>query len=164
MAIKELDWDLALNQRVRIYRNLNNGRMSLQLKVGKSWKVMGHITDCIISNVIFKVSEAGRLRVIRDGCKNVHAWGEGILISQFDMGIYASIDLGYNPYANSTFVERETENAITRCSFLVVRENQVFCSPDAIGGNATSLLTVIDGGRSKKGQLHLPNNIRAIAA
>lgn len=145
MTIKPLDWEAAIGQRCRIYRNLNNGTMSLQLKV-KGWFVAGHVTDAIVRDVSFHISEASRQRVIRDARKNVHAWGEGILIAQFQPEIAAPIDLSYNPYEDTTFIARDSKRPIARCQYLVVRANAVFVSLDALPSlhpeNATNLITV----------------------
>lgn len=132
-AIKEMDWDVFTGQTVRIYRNLLTGMMSLQTKVpGRGWIVAGHTTEAIVANVTFHVSEAGRQRVIRDRCKNVHAWGQGVLIGAIDPSIEAPIALKYNPYTDETFVQRFTQQPITGCQYLVVRENLVFVSADAV--------------------------------
>ena len=127
-----LDWSHYLNTTVRVYRNLNNGKLSIQSKESGSWKVVGHVTDCVISQVSFKVGESGRQRVITRQVKNVHAWGEGVLIAQFDEAIEAPIQLKYDPYRNSTFVQRTTELPIVQCQTFVARANQVFVSPDAL--------------------------------
>lgn len=132
MEIRQLDWNATAGQTVRIYRNLNNGTMSIQAKSGKSWLVMGHVTNAIVRDVTFKVSESGRQRVIRDKRKNVHAWGQGVLLSEFDESIIAPIALGYNPYTDATFVDKKSHRSIDRCDFLVIRDNQVFVSPDAL--------------------------------
>lgn len=133
MAIRELDWDEFAGQTVRIYRNLLNHRMSIQTKVpGRGWLVAGHVTEAIVADVTFHVSESGRQRVIRDRCKNVHAWGQGTLIGAFDPSIVATIDLKYDPYTDETFVQRLTQQPITACHYLVVRENLVWVSPDAV--------------------------------
>ena len=129
---KELDWNEAIGQRIRIYRNLNNGRMSIQQKPERSWLVTGHVTDCIIRDVRFHISESGRQRVINDRRKNVHAWGEGILIAQAEPDIFAPVELAYDPYTNRSFIQRGTSHAIAACRYLVVRGNRVFVSPDAI--------------------------------
>ncbi|MGA7936028.1 MAG: hypothetical protein WCA35_20915 [Kovacikia sp.] len=128
-----MDWAAHVGQRCRIYRNLSNGRMSIQAYNGKSWMVVGHVTDCLIRDVVFHINESGRQRVIKKQKKNVHAWGQGILIGEFDEA-FCPVDLAYNPYVNSTFVERGTDNAIRHCQFLRVTENLVFVSPDAISG------------------------------
>jgi hypothetical protein len=129
--MKELDWSGAMQERVRIYRNLNNGRLSIQQKLDGRWIVTGHVTDCVIEAVTFSVSEAGRQRVIRDRRKNVHAWGEGILIGQ-SADVAAAIDLAYNPYSNKTFIDRHTGKTIDRCRYLMALNNRVFVSADAI--------------------------------
>lgn len=129
--IRELDWNATVNQTVRVYRNLNNGKMSVQQKIEKRWIVVGHVTDAIVHNVRFHVSEAGRQRVIEAGRKNVHAWGEGILVAQFNPRLEASIPLGYDPYRNESFVHRLTQHKIVRCQHLIIRENQVWVSADA---------------------------------
>ena len=132
MAIREMDWSEHIGSKIRIYRNLNNGTMSIQVKDNKSWKVVGHVTNAIVRDVRFHIQEGGRQRVIREQRKNVHAWGEGILIGQFSDSVVAPIALGYDPYTNATFVQRGTKNAIAKCSYLVVRNNLVFVTRDAV--------------------------------
>lgn len=132
MTIRSLDWGTYTGCTVRIYRNLNNGMLSIQAKHGKTWKVVGHVTDCILENVIFRIGEAGRQRVIRERCKNVHAWGEGILVGK-TADIFTPIALSYDPYSDQTFMQRGTNHAIHKCRYLAARDNLVFVSPDAIG-------------------------------
>lgn len=136
-----MDWSEHIGSKIRIYRNLNNGTMSIQTKQSSSWKVVGHVTNAIVRDVKFHIQEGGRQRVIRDKRKNVHAWGEGVLIGQFDESVVApiafgaalgAIALGYDPYTNATFVERGTTRAIAKCSYLAVRNNLVFVSRDAV--------------------------------
>ena len=149
MPIREMDWNAHVGQKARIYRNLNNGRMSVQVKVGKSWKVVGHVLEAVLEDVRFHVPESGRQRVIRDGCKNVHAWGEGLLLGPTNGSIFAPVDLAYNPYLNATFMERGTGHSITGCKSLVVRENHVFVTPDAVDGSGDRpIFAVIAGGQS----------------
>ena len=162
-----MDWNAHIGQRARIYRNLNNGRMSIQIKAGKSWKVVGHVLDAVLQDVGFHVSEAGRQRVIRDGSKNVHAWGEGILLGETDEAIVAPISLAYNPYQHETFLERGTGHIIESCEFLVVRQNLVWVTPDAIGDTGQPpTLSLVPGGRhrSLNAAPELGKKPRAIAA
>ena len=116
-----------------MYRNLNNGLMSVQVKVpGKGWLVAGHVTDLVLSGVTFHVSERGRQRVLRDRCKNVHAWAQGLLVAEYRPDLVATVDLKYNPYTDQTFVQRQTQMPVHDCQFLVVRNNRVFVSADAL--------------------------------
>jgi len=136
MAGKSLDWDAHINQPVRIYRNLGNGKMSIQAKTAVGWRVVGHVTDCVIRNVTFIVKETARQRVIRDRQKNVHAWGEGVLIGHLSSKAIAPLRLSYDPYIHSSFVDGRTGIAVTSCSLLVVKDNQVFMSQDALSVDA----------------------------
>jgi hypothetical protein len=69
-------------------------------------------------------------------------------VAQFDEQVAAPIDLAYNPYTNDSFVERSSQRVITGCKFLVVRNNQVFVSPDALPvaspRKTTSISTLFD--------------------
>jgi len=126
---RELDWETAINTRVRVYRNLNNGLISVQRKIDKRWPVVGHIDSCVLRDVRFHVSEASRQRAIRENCKNVHAWGEGLLVGQFEADLYAPIQLGYDHRRYTTFVDLNNDSVpIESCRYLVVRNNVVWVS------------------------------------
>jgi hypothetical protein len=131
-AIRELDWAAHLGKQTRIYRNLQNGRMSLQAKVGKNWKVVGHALDCVLEDVAFRVTESTRQRVLTQQRRTVPAWGQGRLIGIKNPYIYAPINLTYNPFLSDRFLERGTKNRIIYCKYLVVRNNQVWLTPDAV--------------------------------
>ncbi|MDB9529546.1 hypothetical protein PN498_26385 [Oscillatoria sp. CS-180] len=131
-AIRELDWSAHLGKQTRIYRNLQNGRMSIQAKSPKSWKVVGHVLDCVLGDVKFHVVESTRQRVLTQQRRTVHAWGQGTLIGVSDLDIYAPIDLTYNPFLSDRFLERGTQNRIIYCKYLVMRNNQVWLTPDAV--------------------------------
>lgn len=147
-TIRELDWSAYLGQQTRIYRNLQNGRMSLQAKVGKNWKVVGHVLDCVLEDVKFHVAESTRQRVLSQQRRTVHAWGQGKLIGVADPLIYAPIDLTYNPFISGSFLERGTTNEISHCKFLVVRDNRVLLTPDAVDDErCCPLLRVLWGGK-----------------
>jgi len=77
--------------RVRVYRNL-----SPQFRKQRAWSIMemegkrkGKVVDVVDGAVVkgasFVVSEAGRLRVIRDKAKNVHAFVDGTLVKTFPL-------------------------------------------------------------------------------
>jgi hypothetical protein len=58
-------------QKVFVYKNLHKGCWSV--KDVKSGLVLAHCEEIELENATFKVSEAGRQRVLREGRKNVHA-------------------------------------------------------------------------------------------
>lgn len=137
MAAKILDWRAAVGQKVRV--NLNNGLISVQLKTpGKSWFVAGHVNNAVLSCVTFHVSENGRQRVIKEKCKNVHAWAQATLLGEVYADLVTPISVNYNPHTDSGFVERHTQKPLQACQYLVVRNNQVFVSTDAIKAPATT--------------------------
>jgi hypothetical protein len=158
MSIKPLDWEQTIGQKIRIYRNLNNGTMSIQRHLIRSWRVVGHVTHAVVRDVCLHLSESGRQRVIRDLRKNVHAWGEGILVAPDCPEIDAPIDLAYNPYQDATFVERGTKRPILKCRYLVVRDNRVFVSVDALGdtGNEGDRVIIAFAPKPVQQQLTLP--------
>lgn len=133
MASKELDWSAASGQTARVYRNLNNHKISVQLKVpGKGWLVAGHVTEAVLAGVTFHVSESGRQRVLQKRCKNVHAYAQATLIGAVRPDVEATIDLKYDPYVDTCFVQRHTQQPVKSCRYLVVRDNRVFVSADAL--------------------------------
>jgi hypothetical protein len=69
-----------IHQTVRVYWNLHRKMYSIQARYGYDWYVVAHAEELMLKNVTFKVSEAGRQRVLRTGVKNVHAYVVGGLI------------------------------------------------------------------------------------
>jgi hypothetical protein len=68
--------------------------------VNGRWKVIKHVDRIDLRDVRFKVSEAGRQRVLREKRKNVHAFIEGE-----ESSFYAYLDskVTYNPYKYEKF-------------------------------------------------------------
>ena len=86
-----------------VYFNLHKNIFSV--KDVKTGLVEGdHRTEVVIKNAVFKVSEAGRQRVLKEGVKNVHAGVKGELgnIPKADMGNLISVT--YNPKKYDSFV------------------------------------------------------------
>jgi hypothetical protein len=71
--------------RVRVYWNLHRKEWSIQTHTkGKGWRVFAHGSSVWLKDVTFKVSEAGRQRVISQRRKNVHAYAIGELAGVCD--------------------------------------------------------------------------------
>ena len=132
MARRTLDWAQTIGQQTRVYRNLQNGTMSLQQRVDGRWKVVGHVREAVLQHVTFHLNEAGRQRVIAQRQKNVHAWATGELVGESCPGLEAPIDLAYNPYRDRTFVERQTLKPLGQCAYLLILDNRVYVSSDAL--------------------------------
>ena len=122
--------------KVDVYRNLHNGMYSIKSReAGTRGLVIAHADRVWLNDVEFIVSEAGRNRVLREKKKYVHAFVRGTLSSFFGMVRDVDVDLSkvgewthmepnyvdmlglgynftYNPYAYSTFIDRDTEQAL----------------------------------------------------
>jgi len=136
MGVVPLKWEETIGQRVRVYRNLTHHRMSVQVKVkGKGWRVVGSTEDAILAEVTFPVNETKRQYILhcrkrRDVC----AWAEGILLSRTEPAIdhTCEIEISFNPFEAGHFFEKTTGRIIRPCHKLVVWQNRVFVSADAL--------------------------------
>jgi hypothetical protein len=60
-------------QRVKVYRNLQNGLFSVQF----GGLVVAHLATVQLTGVVFKVTETARQRVLAQRQRNVHAYAIG---------------------------------------------------------------------------------------
>ena len=84
---------------VAIYKNLHNGLFSVK----QGGLVVAHVASVTLTNVHFKVSEAGRQRVLRDKQKNVHAFVVGMIKDINKPCDKVGDRLSYNPYKADCF-------------------------------------------------------------
>ena len=106
--------------KVFIYFNLHRKCFSVKaLEGAKKGRVVAHVNDAIVYNPTFKVSEAGRQRVLRERKKNVHAgvvgqWFEGEFNAKrcAELMEYTGRAVTYNPYKFDSFVYKNTETLI----------------------------------------------------
>lgn len=100
--------------KVFVYFNLHKRLFSVKSLEGASkGKVIGHSNSIVLGHTQFKISEAGRQRVIRERKKNVHAGVTGTLIDVGTIGeMFKGDVITYNPYKNSTFVKKFTNNPV----------------------------------------------------
>ena len=108
-------------KRVRVYFNLHRKQLSVQSKTDKGWRVWLHANKITLENVEFKVSEAGRQRVLREKKKNVHAFIEGDLVLDGIGKIEPRVLVSYNPYLPiGKFHERKTNKVVDKAKFAVI--------------------------------------------
>ena len=125
--------------RVFVYWNLHKKVWSIKALEGTDkGRVIAHADYVELANVKFKVSEAGRQRVLREKRKNVHAGAVGVLESWSNSKgeyLYTGRTLysqellteavaemvSYNPYKGSTFYSKDTGASVrhARSAFLV---------------------------------------------
>ncbi len=94
---------LNLKEPVKVYWNLTSKVWS----VVQNKKVVYHAKNIVLKNVTFKVSEAGRQRVILQKRKNVHAFACGRIckIDSVKPLIFKK-EVVYNPYKRMYFYEK----------------------------------------------------------
>lgn len=83
-----------------IYRNLHAGKA---FSVRYRGKVVQHLSEFVALGVSFKVNELGRLRVIQQQRKNVHAFVVAERVISTQVQVAGLQKVSYNPYTMSTF-------------------------------------------------------------
>lgn len=78
---------------VKVFRNLTKGCYSIQARGPKGFRTVAHADTVELADVAFKVSEAGRQRVLSTGKKQVHAFVCGTLV-QWQGEVAPGADLG----------------------------------------------------------------------
>jgi hypothetical protein len=92
--------------KVEVYYNFHLQLWSVRDR--KTRRVIGHAENVCLSHCTFKVSQAGRERVLREGRKNVHAFVQGnlrndLLVSDSFDPLRSAKRIGYNPYRVDNF-------------------------------------------------------------
>ena len=107
------------SKEVRVYKNLHNGMLSVK----QDGLVVAHVDSITLKNPSFKVSKAGRNRVILEKKKNVHAFICGFVESVNVESKTKKQAISYNPYKHSFFYFKADESPATLSS-----EQMIFCS------------------------------------
>ena len=100
--------------KVDVYFNLHRKQFSIRACEGPNkGRVIAHRETVTLLQPEFKVSQAGRARVLREGRKNVHATVRGTWIYHEHIENYRSqvenrckkrgVEITYNPYKMSSF-------------------------------------------------------------
>jgi len=119
--------------KVFVYFNLHRKCFSIKaLEGANKGRVVAHSDKVLVFDATFKVSEAGRQRVLRERKKNVHAGVVGHWIGSIDDEltieriVYNGTPITYNPYKYNTFVHLYGEHPIEtgRLVALTVNENK----------------------------------------
>lgn len=99
--------------KVFVYYNLHKHCWSIKALEGNNkGRVIDHVDVVTLHDPIFKVSEAGRQRVINERRKNVHAGVVGQLTADNINPSQNSIHVSYNPYFAGFFYDRESKTPV----------------------------------------------------
>jgi len=107
--------------RVRVYRNLHTGNFSVQCC--KTGLVIARVASIELSNVRFIVRQAGRLKVLAEKRKNVHAFVVGTVTRN---ATAASRQVSYNPYKMDSFCLVENAQPVITADFVRLANNKIF--------------------------------------
>ena len=116
--------------RVFVYYNLHKHMWSVKALEGEhKGRVIAHREWVILQNCRFKVSQAGRQRVLREKRKNVHAGITGRMLSNVaDMELHNTLhreEVTYNPYKYDSFVCKEdTNKKVVAAEYAILNEDR----------------------------------------
>jgi hypothetical protein len=103
----------------RCYFNLHKRKISVQKKINGVWKVVRHADSVALDNATFRVSKAGRERVLQQKRKNVHSYICGTESGSFDC--YKKLRLvNYNPYLFGYFFEKESGDPVYKAPSVLI--------------------------------------------
>ena len=118
--------------KVRVYRNLHKQCLSVLHRTKRGWRLWKHVDGIELENVKFKVSQAGRKRVLRKKRKNVHAFVEGIDVGSCGYNAQDLIinlrHVKYNPYIAGYFYDIETQAAVHSSPWAFVNGTGIMCA------------------------------------
>lgn len=113
--------------KVKVYRNLAKDCFSI---VDYNKKIVnGYARKIWLTNVIFKVSEKGRQRVLAEKRKNVHAYVIGNYLNSIEelnkLECLSLKQVKYNPYASPFFLI-EGVTPIKECKYCLLQDNKIW--------------------------------------
>ncbi len=104
--------------KVFVYFNLHKKVWSVRdVKTGR---VVNHTNFIILKDAKFKVSAAGRARVLKEKRKNVHAGVQGEIVEQIDIERAQSTKVTYNPYKYKSFVTDDTHKEVKSAPYAIM--------------------------------------------
>ena len=114
--------------RVFVYFNLHRKCFSIKALEGdRKGRVVAHSDTVLLEGCKFKVSEAGRQRVLREKRKNVHAGVTGTWIngdrveSHYEFLSMVGRQVTYNPYKYSSFIIKATEQTVDKADVVAMK-------------------------------------------
>jgi hypothetical protein len=108
--------------KVAVYYNLHKKTFSLQSRNKEDYgKVIKHTDHVILKNSKFVVREAGRQKVLKEQCKNVHAFVVGETVDSVGAESGPSLDVSYNPYLGGSFYVKATKAPASEALYTVLK-------------------------------------------
>ncbi|MBX9838177.1 MAG: hypothetical protein K2X69_07645 [Silvanigrellaceae bacterium] len=109
--------------KVFVYWNIKKGLWSIRALQGENkGRVIERQAEVHLANCLLTVSEKGRLRVLKEKSKNVHAGIVGELVEPFSIDKFFNIT--YNPYKYSSFVKCENKEPIHTAQLVKMNQDR----------------------------------------
>lgn len=113
-----------------IYFNLHKKCFSIKaLEGANKGRVIAHRDALVLYHAKFKVSEAGRQRVLKEQRKNVHAGVVGIWYDEVDadktLRVRDTTAVTYNPYKYDSFVTVDDQQRIDEAWCVVLKDKRI---------------------------------------
>jgi len=128
---KDSRYEIDYDKKVFVYRNLHKGCWSVK----QGGLVKAHSTDepILLYDTQMKVNRKGRERVLKEKRKNVHAGIQGYLKPPSKMwecwnDLKEFMSITYNPYKNTSFVDKDTGKPVYFSCFVKMLPQQVLVS------------------------------------
>jgi hypothetical protein len=122
------DRTLVVGQVVEVYFNLHKKMYSIRDKA--TGLVVAHANEVILMDATFKVSEAGRQRVLTEKKKNVHAFVVGKFAHagyRIDTSAMHNFESAYyNPYKTSCFRDTKSGAALKGAEIVHCQDKQAY--------------------------------------
>jgi hypothetical protein len=110
---------------VKVYRCLN--RKGHVFSIQQNGYVVGHTTDVVINNAVFKINEKGKKRAIEEKVRNVHAFIVGN-VEKTCSGNGELKKISYNPFSDMGFYYISTQKEVEDIVDCVkINQDGVFC-------------------------------------
>jgi len=110
--------------KVEVYYNLHKNLFSVKSRQGDDYgKVFKHTPREVIVSPTFAVRQSGRLRVLKENKKNVHAFVRGHIVLDQILPSGKSRLVKYDPYKYDSFVFSDTEEPIKFADLAILNCN-----------------------------------------
>lgn len=113
---------------VEIYRNLHRDQFSVRDPAIR--RVIQHVDRVTLTDAQFRVSEAGRQRVLKYRQKNVHAVVRGTMTAATTSPPDSWSRIYYDPYTTPTFVWKDTREPVHHVRVVYIGPEGVFAPRD----------------------------------
>ena len=111
-------YEIDHKRKVFVYKNLHQDCWSIR----QDGLVKAHTTEVNLWDCAFQVNAKGRQKVLEEQRKNVHAGIKGY-IDELHLSLPNPIEVTYNPYKYSSFVNKHTEEAVDTAHVAVLSTN-----------------------------------------